>query len=32
MHHESWTHSVENIGDTDIHAILFEPHIDVSDI
>ena len=24
MAHEAWTHRVENIGDTDIHAILFE--------
>lgn len=24
MHHEPWTHSVENIGDTDILAIIFE--------
>ncbi len=24
MAHEPWTHTVENIGDTDIHAILFE--------
>lgn len=24
MHHEPWTHTVENIGDTDIHAIIFE--------
>jgi mannose-6-phosphate isomerase-like protein (cupin superfamily) len=30
MHHEAGTHTVENIGDTDIHAILFEPHMDVS--
>jgi quercetin dioxygenase-like cupin family protein len=22
--HEPWTHTVENIGDTDIHAVLFE--------
>lgn len=26
MFHEAWTHVVENIGDTDIHAIIFEPH------
>ncbi|MHC5020452.1 MAG: FAD-dependent oxidoreductase, partial [Planctomycetota bacterium] len=25
MWHEAWTHRVENIGDTDIHAIIFEP-------
>lgn len=30
MHHEAWTHVVENIGDTTIHAIIFEPHMDVS--
>ena len=24
MHHEPWTHTVENIGDTDINAIIFE--------
>ena len=24
MEHEAWTHRVENIGDTDIHAILVE--------
>lgn len=24
MHHGPWTHRVENIGDTDIHAIIFE--------
>ncbi len=24
MDHEPWTHQVENIGDTDIHAIIFE--------
>ncbi len=24
MAHEPWTHRVENIGDTDIHAIIFE--------
>ena len=24
MDHEEWTHQVENIGDTDIHAIIFE--------
>ena len=30
MHHEEWTHTVENIGDTDIHAIIFEPQMDVS--
>jgi len=23
--HDAWTHRVENIGDTDIHAIVFEP-------
>ena len=28
--HEEWTHTVENIGDTDIHAIIFEPQMDVS--
>jgi quercetin dioxygenase-like cupin family protein len=27
MYHEAWTHGVENIGDTDIHAIIFEPHM-----
>ena len=26
MYHEAWTHVVENIGDTDIHAVIFEPH------
>ena len=26
MYHEAWTHIVENIGDTDIHAIIYEPH------
>ncbi len=30
MHNEAWTHTVENIGDTEIHAIIFEPHMDVS--
>ncbi|MBT3499497.1 MAG: cupin domain-containing protein [Gemmatimonadales bacterium] len=30
MHHESWTHTVENIGDTTINAIIFEPHMDTS--
>ena len=25
MWHEAWTHRVENIGDTDIRAIIFEP-------
>lgn len=25
MWHEAWTHRVENIGSTDIRAILFEP-------
>jgi quercetin dioxygenase-like cupin family protein len=25
MWHEPWTHRVENIGDTDIHAIIVEP-------
>ena len=25
MHHPEWTHRVENIGDTDIRAIVFEP-------
>lgn len=25
MLHEEWTHRVENIGDTDVHAIIFEP-------
>lgn len=30
MFHEAWTHTVENVGDTDIHAIIFEPHMDVS--
>lgn len=24
MAHEPWTHQVENVGDTDIHAIIFE--------
>ena len=24
MEHGEWTHQVENIGDTDIHAIIFE--------
>ena len=24
MDHEEWTHRVENIGDTDIHAVIFE--------
>ncbi len=24
MEHEAWTHQVENVGDTDIHAIIFE--------
>lgn len=24
MAHEAWTHQVENIGDTEIHAIIFE--------
>jgi len=24
MHHEPWTHRVENVGDQEIHAILFE--------
>ena len=24
MEHEPWTHVVENVGDTDIHAIIFE--------
>ena len=28
MHHEAWTHIVENIGDTTIHAVIFEPHMD----
>ena len=27
MYHEAWTHTVENIGDTDIHAIIYEPHM-----
>ena len=25
MYHEPWTHTVENIGTTDVHAIIFEP-------
>lgn len=25
MHHPEWTHRVENIGDTDIHGVIFEP-------
>jgi quercetin dioxygenase-like cupin family protein len=25
MWHEAWTHRVENIGETEIHAIIFEP-------
>ena len=25
MAHAAWTHQVENIGQTDIHAIIFEP-------
>ena len=25
MYHEAWTHRVENVGDTDMHAIIFEP-------
>ena len=25
MHQEAWTHRVENVGDTDVHAIIFEP-------
>jgi len=25
MEHEPWTHRVENIGTTEIHAIIFEP-------
>ena len=25
MFHDEWTHRVENIGDTDVHAIIFEP-------
>ena len=25
MAHDAWTHQVENIGQTDIHAIIFEP-------
>jgi len=24
MHHEPWTHRVENIGDGEIHAVIFE--------
>jgi len=27
MYHEAWTHTVENIGDTDIHAIIYDPHM-----
>jgi quercetin dioxygenase-like cupin family protein len=30
MFSEAWTHTVENVGDTTIHAIIFEPHMDVS--
>ena len=26
MYHEAWTHVVENVGDTDILAIIYEPH------
>lgn len=26
MYHEAWTHTVENIGDTDVLAIIYEPH------
>ena len=26
MYHEAWTHTVENIGDTDVLAILYQPH------
>jgi len=25
MEHEPWTHRVENIGTTEIHAVIFEP-------
>ena len=25
MWHDAWTHRVENVGDTPIHAIIFEP-------
>ena len=25
MEHDAWTHRVENIGTTEIHAIIFEP-------
>jgi len=26
-YHEAWTHTVKNIGDTDIHGIIYEPQM-----